>query len=609
MKKHIALILTAVLALALFAAPAFAAKEPQGEQDAEFVGYIGYDPNGADEIWGSFNSSDPSVITNLNVRDAAFTFAAASAGTTIYGYNYDSNGSDIRFYTIDTDTWTLSYPGTSALAFHTVYGMAYDYTENIMYALAADNSNDHLRGLYTVDRATGLMTYISEFIDSDGDPMGHGDPIIVIAIDNEGTMFGISYFGELYSIDKDTAMCHDIGFTGIEMQYAQSMTWDMNTNRLYWAHYNTTGTLYAVDTETAELTELGTIGGGAEVLGLCTLYSDADIPEPIPPDMTVTFVDGIDGSFISEYTLPAGSVIPQEAFPEAPEHPGLEFGYWGYDGAAVYSDITVSANYIDPNGIGWYFEEDPEDEGWYWFDEDGDGYEWAWLINSSMNVPEGEGFMNSQSYVNGYGALMPDNWLVSPDFEAGSFVSFMMVGQDRNYASECIGVYVSADGGSTWSDEIAFFTASSAVATYYVDTSAYFGENIRIAFRHYNVTDMFSVNLDAVEVLGAGGGEAPTEPPVEPTEAPSIPTEPPVEPTETPGNPTELPVEPTEAPSIPTEPPLEPTETPEDPTEAPTDPTPTPAPVPGTGAAALSSFGIAALLSGCGAVLFRKQEN
>ena len=110
MKKHLALILTAVLALALFAAPAFAAKEPQGEQDAEFVGYIGYDPNGADEIWGSFKSSDPSVITNLNVRDAAFTFAAASAGTTIYGYNYDSNGSDIRFYTIDTDTWTLSYP-------------------------------------------------------------------------------------------------------------------------------------------------------------------------------------------------------------------------------------------------------------------------------------------------------------------------------------------------------------------------------------------------------------------------------------------------------------------------------------------------------------------
>ena len=137
------------------------------------------------------------------------------------------------------------------------------------------------------------------------------------------------------------------------------------------------------------------------------------------------------------------------------------------------------------------------------------------------------------------------------------------------------------------------FTASSAVATYYVDTSAYFGANIRIAFRHYNVTDMFSVNLDAVEVLGADGGEHPTEPPAEPTETPEDPTEPPAEPTEVPEDPTE--------------PPAEPTEAPEDPTEAPTDPTPTPAPVPGTGAAALSSLGIAALISGCGAVLFRKR--
>ena len=92
---------------------------------------------------------------------------------------------------------------------------------------------------------------------------------------------------------------------------------------------------------------------------------------------------------------------------------------------------------------------------------------------------------------------------------------------------------------------------------------------------------MFSVNLDAVEVLGADGGEHPTEPPAEPTEAPEDPTEPPAEPTEVP----------------------------EDPTEAPADPTPPPAPVPGTGAAALSSLGIAALISGCGAVLFRKQES
>ena len=108
---------------------------------------------------------------------------------------------------------------------------------------------------------------------------------------------------------------------------------------------------------------------------------------------------------------------------------------------------------VDPteplvSDAGWYFETDPEDEGWYWLDEDGDGNEWQWMLGAvEMNIPEGEGMMNSQSFINYVGPLTPDNWLVSPVFEAGTQVSFMMVGQDPAYAAEYIGVYVSVDGG------------------------------------------------------------------------------------------------------------------------------------------------------------------
>ena len=164
---------------------------------------------------------------------------------------------------------------------------------------------------------------------------------------------------------------------------------------------------------------------------------------------------------------------------------------------------------VDPteplvSDTGWYFEEDPEEEGWYWLDEDGDGNEWQWMLGvEEMNVPEGEGMMNSQSFINYVGPLTPDNWLISPVFTAGTQVSFMMVGQDPDWAAEYIGVYVSTDGGQTWSDEIAGFTATGTVETYYVDTAAFAGQMICVAFRHYNVTDRFSVNLDAVEVVGA----------------------------------------------------------------------------------------------------------
>ena len=494
---------------------------------ANLIGYIAFDPAGANGIWGTFADYDPSTITNLNVAGAVTTFCATTVGDTIYGYNY--NDSDTRFYTINTETWTLNYPGTSAPAGYIPLGMAYDYTTNTLYAMMADNSSEQVRGLYIVDRATGACQLVANFVDEDGDIMG-GDPIMVMAIDNEGTLFGISYYGELYRIDLETAMCYDIGYTGIEMKYVQSATWDMNTNQMFWAHYNdvTNGTLYIVNTETAEITSCGTIGGGAEVLGLCTIYADADIPDPEFGDVTITFVDGVDNSVIDTYTMQAGQAIPDEAFPAAPQHEGWEFTGWDYDGAAVYFDLTVTAQYVDPNAVGWYFETDPEDEGWYWLDEDGDGNEWQWMLGAvEMNIPEGEGMMNSQSFINYVGPLTPDNWLVSPVFEAGTQVSFMMVGQDPSYAAEYIGVYVSVDGGETWSDEIAGFTATGEVTTYYVDTAAYAGQMICVAFRHYNVTDMFSVNLDAVEVLGRGTVE-PTEPPVEPTEPPVEPTLPPI---------------------------------------------------------------------------------
>ena len=207
---------------------------------------------------------------------------------------------------------------------------------------------------------------------------------------------------------------------------------------------------------------------------------------------------------------------------KADAQPGTyDFGYWFPETAAFFNmpvgattgtdiphtdiagQLTVEGEVPPVSDTGWYFETDPEDEGWYWLDEDGDGNEWQWMLGEGMNVPEGEGMMNSQSFINDFGPLTPDNWLISPVFTAGTQISFMMVGQDPDWAAEYIGVYVSTDGGQTWSDEIAGFTATGTVETYYVDTAAFAGQMIRVAFRHYNVTDMFSVNLDAVEVIGA----------------------------------------------------------------------------------------------------------
>ena len=170
---------------------------------------------------------------------------------------------------------------------------------------------------------------------------------------------------------------------------------------------------------------------------------------------------------------------------------------------------------------GWGFETDPFAEGWTIRDDDGDGYNWEWMDASASdyNVYEGTHCMASASYQNsafgGGTALTPDNWLISPAFTAGSTVTFWYAGQDPSYAAETFGVYVIANG--TTSDELAYFTASGTYQQGSVDISDFAGQTVQVAFRHYDITDMFRLNLDLVEV--SGGGSTPNTP-VPPTEAP-----------------------------------------------------------------------------------------
>ena len=186
---------------------------------------------------------------------------------------------------------------------------------------------------------------------------------------------------------------------------------------------------------------------------------------------------------------------------------------------------TQNPNTPAPGGnTGWGFETDPFAEGWTIRDDDGDGYNWEWMdaSASNYNVYEGTHCMASASYQNsafgGGTALNPDNWLISPAFTAGSTVTFWYAGQDPSYAAEPFGVYVIANG--TTSDELGYFTASGTYQQGSVDISDFAGQTVQVAFRHYDITDMFRLNLDLVEV--SGGGSTPNTP-VPPTENPNTP--------------------------------------------------------------------------------------
>ena len=306
-------------------------------------GYIAFDPDGTSGIWGGFADYDPSVIENFGTMGS--TFGGAFAGGNVYGFMYDSDTNDTRFYIMNADTHQVAYPGTSAG--RTVVAMAYNHAEGEMYAIAANDADG--RSIYTVNLATGTLTEVAAL-------NAGAETIMTLAIDGSGNAYGLSYEATnavLYSINLTNGNCTAIGGTGHGLEYVQSTVWDHNTNQLFWAQYSKVetdkGQLFVIDPATGAATLCGTIGTGAEVT---VLYTKNNMPvAPIEvPEYDVIFVDGLTNEPIpGGYTVEAGTVLDEADFPTPPEHEGYVFTGWDYNGAPVYSDLTIKARYRDPS--------------------------------------------------------------------------------------------------------------------------------------------------------------------------------------------------------------------------------------------------------------------
>ena len=177
------------------------------------------------------------------------------------------------------------------------------------------------------------------------------------------------------------------------------------------------------------------------------------------------------------------------------------------------------------------FSEDFEDVDklgdWMLIDADGDDNYWNYSDQFASH--SGIGVLFSQSYDNNTGALTPDNWVITPGIELASsdnYVSFWVTGQDPEWNSEHYGVYVCTSLPETLSDLNNFellFEGTNPVDGAYEEEEAtvvtsqgtnivvwqhivapvpdtYNGKTVYVAFRHFNCTDMFYLNLDDVSV-------------------------------------------------------------------------------------------------------------
>ena len=302
---------------------------------------------------------------------------------------------------------------------------------------------------------------------------------------------------------------------------ANPYTFEVHGNRNFVAHFSPEAPDNYTVNVSANPTNGGTVtGGGAFAAGQnCTVVAIADD--------CYAFVNWTENGTVV-------STNPNYTFAVNANHNLVaNFEFQTYN-------VTVSANPTEGGTVAIngrnrdvIFSDDFENgiANWTTIDADGDGYTWYDLIDNNPNNIPGHngsaGFATSASYQSV--ALTPDNYLVSPQVALNGTFSFWACGQDASWAAEHFGVAVSTTNSTSAS---AFTTiqewtlsakSGSDVFTrdtrdgqyrdqgawyqFSVDLSSYNGQMGYIAIRHFDVTDMFRINVDDVELTANGGGQ------------------------------------------------------------------------------------------------------
>ena len=184
---------------------------------------------------------------------------------------------------------------------------------------------------------------------------------------------------------------------------------------------------------------------------------------------------------------------------------------------------------IEPVPVPYFEDFESEPENWSFLDIDGDGFGWAYVNSVSMSAHSGSGILTSASYDNNYGVLTPDNWAISVPIQltAGNYLSFYVCAQDPKWKSEHYAVYISDDISGEFDVNTATklyeatFEANGYEKIILQIPAAFDNKAVRIAFRHFNCTDMYMINIDDVAVTEEEPEpEEPEEPePVDPLQA------------------------------------------------------------------------------------------
>ena len=179
------------------------------------------------------------------------------------GHFYVSSYSNSELYEVDADGTILNTVATD----YAIVSLAWDPTTNTLYSM------DEYTWLNIVDPATGSMTDIDQLSNTD---------VMCITANASGQLYGVLYgdTSALVTIDKTDATVTTICTLNAGCNYAQSMAFDMNDNKLYWAQCYDDDNLYEINPVSGALTLK--VANTSEICGLCIPAASSPTPGPTP---------------------------------------------------------------------------------------------------------------------------------------------------------------------------------------------------------------------------------------------------------------------------------------------------------------------------------------
>ena len=277
------------------------------------------------------------------------------------------------------------------------------------------------------------------------------------------------------------------------------------------------GTHYTI-TATANPTEGGTVSGGDtfEEGETCTLTATANTGyrftnwtnngNVVSTDATYTFTVTASGVYVANFTA-----IPQYTITIAPsdiEQGSVAFGEKGNRATLVYDFEDGTQGWTILKGTTGDSPNNWHHSTTHVSYSGGEAHDWSSFGNNGSS-----GFMISESYISAtsssgtaYGAVTPDNYLISPQVRLGGSISFYAGARNTSYCAEKFSVMVSTTDNTSTDSFTTIETwilslpdAGYTSTPYTVDLSEYSGMGY-IAIRHFDCNDQWILCIDDITI-------------------------------------------------------------------------------------------------------------